>query len=187
MDTTYRVLWFEDTDEAFDTLSRRLKKYITGKNLIPVIDRAEDLTPYIISEHNEISNYDLLLIDLENANGLKIPNKVKNINLRNVKSIESVEFPEEIDGSLDLGSLVELKNVGLPKKINGDLFLNGLKVVSLNSLVKSIIISGFLKSGLSVPYLSIDSLYGILTNGFVETSLSLNFLKTSVNISSPKA
>ena len=100
MDTTYRVLWFEDTDEAFDTLSRRLKKYITGKNLIPVIDRAEDLTPYIISEHNEISNYDLLLIDLtleQNSKGYDIINELRKYNYYNDVLFYSASGINELD------------------------------------------------------------------------------------------
>ena len=41
------------------------------------------------------------------------------------------------------------------------LSLNALNSVSLNISVASCIISGFLKSGLSIPYFSIASLYGI--------------------------
>ena len=43
--------------------------------------------------------------------------------------------------------------------------LKALNSVFLNISVASCIISGFLKSGLSIPYFSIASKYGILING----------------------
>ena len=54
--------------------------------------------------------------------------------------------------------------------------LNALKSEFLNNFVPSCIISGFLKSGLSIPYFSIASLYGILINGPSSTFQFVNFL-----------
>ena len=54
--------------------------------------------------------------------------------------------------------------------------LNGSKVLFDNIAVKSSISNGFLKSGLSEPYFSIASLYGILLNGIGDTSLSLKWV-----------
>lgn len=31
MDIDYKILWFEDTDEPYDTLSRRTKRYVEQK------------------------------------------------------------------------------------------------------------------------------------------------------------
>ena len=64
------------------------------------------------------------------------------------------------------------------------LSLNALNSVSLKISVASCIISGFLKSGLSIPYFSIASLYGIFINGPSSTFHVVNFLKVDVNISS---
>ena len=50
---------------------------------------------------------------------------------------------------------------------------------SIKQSVRSQIINGFLKSGLSVPYFSIDSLKVILGNGGCVTSLSEYSLKIS--------
>ena len=55
-----------------------------------------------------------------------------------------------------------IPSTAIPRMVE---FMNGLNVVSLKQSVKSIISNGFLKSGLSVPYFSIASLYGILLNG----------------------
>ena len=49
------------------------------------------------------------------------------------------------------------------------LFLNALKSEFSNNFVTSWIINGFLKSGLSIPYFSIASLYGIRINGPLST------------------
>ena len=57
--------------------------------------------------------------------------------------------------------------------------LNGSNVLFDKILVKSSIINGFLKSGLSEPYLSIASLNGILLKGLSDTSLSLKCVNMS--------
>ena len=56
------------------------------------------------------------------------------------------------------------------------LSLNALKSEFSKIVVTSWIINGFLKSGLSIPYFSIASLYGILTNGPSSTFQFVNFL-----------
>ena len=66
-------------------------------------------------------------------------------------------------------------------------FLKGAKSVSSNISLISFIIRGFLKSGLSVPYLSIASAYDILAKGGFETSLSENSLNTLYRTSSATA
>ena len=64
------------------------------------------------------------------------------------------------------------------------LSLKALNSVFLNSSVTSCMINGFLKSGLSIPYFSIASLYGILKNGPSSTFQFVNFLKVCVITSS---
>lgn len=64
MDTKFRIIWFEDLDEWFNTLSRRLSRYIEGKNFIIQIDRVKDGSEFDIKKYN-IINYDLLVVDYE--------------------------------------------------------------------------------------------------------------------------
>ena len=62
--------------------------------------------------------------------------------------------------------------------------LKALNSVFSNNFVTSCIINGFLKSGLSLPYFSIASLYGIRGNGVFVISQLVCFLNIVVNISS---
>ncbi len=64
MDTNFRIIWFEDVDEWYNTLSRRLKRYIGSKNFKIIIDRVKDSYDFDINRYN-IQNYDLLVIDYE--------------------------------------------------------------------------------------------------------------------------
>ena len=57
------------------------------------------------------------------------------------------------------------------------LSLKALNSEFSNNFVTSLIINGFLKSGLSMPYFSIASLYGIRINGPSSTFQFVNFLK----------
>ena len=59
------------------------------------------------------------------------------------------------------------------------LSLKTVNVEAAKISVTSMISIGLRKSGLSLPYLSIDSVYGILTKGGLETFLLLNLLKIS--------
>ena len=56
------------------------------------------------------------------------------------------------------------------------LSIKGLKVHFLKKSDKSIMNNGFLKSGLSLPYFNIASLYGILGKGYSATFLSENLV-----------
>ena len=73
--------------------------------------------------------------------------------------------------------LYEVKgNVGI-LTISREKALNALNSEFLKHSVTSCIIKGFLKSGLSIPYFSIASLYGIRTNGPLSTFQVVNFPK----------
>ena len=39
MDLTFRILWFEDSDEWYKSMSRRVSKHIEENNFIAKIDR----------------------------------------------------------------------------------------------------------------------------------------------------
>lgn len=64
MDLTFRILWFEDSDEWYSTVSRRVSKYISDKNFKVEILRIEKASSFELKEV-QLQNYDLLLIDYE--------------------------------------------------------------------------------------------------------------------------
>ena len=64
MDTNFRIIWFEDIDEWFNTLSRRVIRYIKNKNFKVDIKRIKKADEFII-DNMEIQSYDLMIIDYE--------------------------------------------------------------------------------------------------------------------------
>ena len=52
MDITYKILWFEDTDESFETLSRRTTRYVEAKNLRCQITRIYGVSDFNISQYD---------------------------------------------------------------------------------------------------------------------------------------
>ena len=43
MDLSFRILWFEDNDEWYDSISRRVTKYIEGKFFKVEIEQVKEL------------------------------------------------------------------------------------------------------------------------------------------------
>ena len=74
----------------------------------------------------EIVEGDLNLSFLENAKGLKLPEKVRNLYLRSLESAEGLELPKEV-GNLDLCSLKSAKDLELPEIVKGKLYLSSLE------------------------------------------------------------
>lgn len=70
MDIDYKILWFEDTDEPYNTLSRRTKRYVEQKNLRCAIDRISGASTFDISKY-DLNSYDVLVVDLQLAEGSK--------------------------------------------------------------------------------------------------------------------
>lgn len=64
MDLTFRIIWFEDVEEWFNTTSRRVSKYIKDKNYKVEITRVERASNFNLAEH-QLQNYDLLIVDYE--------------------------------------------------------------------------------------------------------------------------
>lgn len=64
MDLTFRIIWFEDVDEWYNTTSRRVSRYIKDKNFKVEIKRVEKASDFVLQEH-QIQNYDLLIVDYE--------------------------------------------------------------------------------------------------------------------------
>ncbi|MBQ2901302.1 MAG: hypothetical protein IJE49_05585 [Agathobacter sp.] len=64
MDLTFRIIWFEDVDEWFNTLSRRVTRYIKKKNLNVKIERIGDISDFSVQKY-DFSKYDLLIVDYE--------------------------------------------------------------------------------------------------------------------------
>jgi hypothetical protein len=64
MDITFRIIWFEDVDEWYNTLSRRVERYIKSKNFKVDIKRVKGISDFNIQKFN-IPDYDLLIVDYE--------------------------------------------------------------------------------------------------------------------------
>lgn len=64
MDLTFRIIWFEDVDEWYNTTSRRVSRYIKNKNFKVEIMRIERASDFDLKEH-QLQNYDLLIVDYE--------------------------------------------------------------------------------------------------------------------------
>lgn len=64
MDITFRIIWFEDLDEWYNTLSRRVERYIKSKNFKVDIKRVKGISEFNI-QNFKIPDYDLLMVDYE--------------------------------------------------------------------------------------------------------------------------
>lgn len=64
MDLTFRIIWFEDVEEWYNTTSRRVSKYIKDKNFKVDILHIEKASDFDLREH-QLQNYDLLIVDYE--------------------------------------------------------------------------------------------------------------------------
>ena len=89
MNLNYKILWFEDTLEVFETLSRRTARYIEQKNLICEIERIESANDFDISKYN-LNKYELLIIDLKLGDQTRGYDVIKEI--RNGKYYNDVLF-----------------------------------------------------------------------------------------------
>ena len=63
MDLNYKILWFEDTDESFDTLSRRTERYVNSKNLRCQIRRVWGSSDFDLAAY-DLNTYEILVVDL---------------------------------------------------------------------------------------------------------------------------
>lgn len=64
MDLTFRILWFEDSDEWYKSMSRRVSKHIEENNFIAKIDRIKKPSDFDLKKYN-LHNYDLLIVDYD--------------------------------------------------------------------------------------------------------------------------
>lgn len=71
MDTNFRIIWFEDVDEWYNSISRRVKKYIEEKAFHVEIKRIKKINEFS-EEDSQLLNYDLLIIDYELENEIEI-------------------------------------------------------------------------------------------------------------------
>lgn len=70
MDINYKILWFEDTDESYETLSRRTQRYVESKNLRCQIKRIYGVSDFDISQY-DLNAYEVLIVDLQLSQGSK--------------------------------------------------------------------------------------------------------------------
>ena len=80
MDINYKILWFEDTDESFETLSRRTERYVNSRNLRCKIDRVWGESDFDLASL-DLNSYDILVVDLrlsEGSKGFEIIKEIRN-------------------------------------------------------------------------------------------------------------
>lgn len=101
MDINYRILWFEDTEESYATLSRRTTRYVEEQNLKCIIDRIQGVHEF--EEKNpDINSYEMLVVDLklsEDSKGYDIIEAIRHGNFVNdilFYSSEGIRVLEEI-------------------------------------------------------------------------------------------
>lgn len=90
MDINYKMLWVEDNDEWYRTLSRRATRFIKSKNLISNIDRVKSKEEFE-NQDFDLNNYEVLVIDLrlekdnqgKETYGYEIIKKIRNSNYYN--------------------------------------------------------------------------------------------------------
>lgn len=70
MEINYKILWFEDTDESYDTLSRRTERYVESKNLRCQIKRIFGVSDFDISQY-DLNSFEVLVVDLQLSQGSK--------------------------------------------------------------------------------------------------------------------
>lgn len=70
MDINYKILWFEDTDESYETLSRRTERYVVKKNLKCQIERVYGISDFDITKY-DLNSYEVLVVDLQLSHGSK--------------------------------------------------------------------------------------------------------------------
>lgn len=70
MDINYKILWFEDTDESYETLSRRTERYVEKKNLRCQIERVYGTSDFDITKY-DLNSYEVLVVDLQLSRGSK--------------------------------------------------------------------------------------------------------------------
>ena len=51
MDLTFRIIWFEDVDEWYNTTSRRVSRYIKNKNFKVDIMRIKKASDFDLTEY----------------------------------------------------------------------------------------------------------------------------------------
>ena len=98
MDINYKILWFEDTDESFDTLSNRTERYVNSKYLRCQIKRVWGSSDFNIADY-DLNTYEILIVDLrlsEESTGYDIINAIRASNYVNDVLFYSAEGVQEL-------------------------------------------------------------------------------------------
>lgn len=82
-----------------------------------------------------------LSLGITSAEGLVLPQTIKNLSLHCLKSLENLEFPKAINGTLNLCGLISAKNLKLPETLKS-LILN--RLTSVDRLILPKIITEYL-------------------------------------------
>lgn len=127
MDLNYKILWVEDTDEAFNTLSRRLTRYIESRNLNCIITRIKSVDEFKIQDY-DLNTYEILIIDYKLKNNTVGQDIIKTI--RRGKYVNDVLFYSSV-GYLTLEKILKqdgLQGVFISERQNSE-FIENVKLL----------------------------------------------------------
>lgn len=116
MDLSFRIIWFEDNDEWFRSLSRRVSKYIKEKNFKVEIERVK-ASDFVLQDY-QIQNYDLLIVDYQLE---KIYDQEKELNIYGSEIIRKIRIGQFVNDVLFYSSngFEKLNNVMKQEGLQG--------------------------------------------------------------------
>ncbi len=137
MDIFYRILWYEDQKDWYNSMKNSVEKAIKEFKLIPQIDFKK--TPEINIKEIEEKNYDLILVDYNLSNKKSGINGDKVIeNIRNGKIYTDVIFYSEDGEKLkDIFTKKELEGVFIARR-NKQAFINKIRDITYKNLRRSL-------------------------------------------------
>lgn len=140
MDISYKILWYEDNQDWYKGMNKRVEKIIKEFNLIPQIDYKK--TPEINIEEIQSQNYDLILVDYKLTNIKNVKTGVNGDkvieNIRNGEIYTDVIFySEDGKGLKDAFKKKELEGVFITTR-DTQQFVNKVKDIAYKNLRRSI-------------------------------------------------
>ena len=95
MDLSFKIIWFEDIDEWYNALSRRITRYIEKKNLKVKIDRVKNIHDFSLNNYC-MQDYDLLLVDYELEKTFENGKEVNHYGSQAINVIRQSKFVNDV-------------------------------------------------------------------------------------------
>lgn len=137
MDIFYRILWYEDQKDWYDSVKGKVKKLVEEFSLIPIIDYYK--TPNLNDDIIKNMNYDLILVDYNLTNKKDGVNGDKVIEfIREGKIYTDVIFYSENDRNLiDIFNKKGLEGVFVSRR-SKDAFISKIRDITYKNLKRSL-------------------------------------------------